>query len=122
MVCLCWIILVLCTCFVKVKRVTSIARLPNENGRITTEKNRPTLVDNNYHPYTRKHSTSFEESFQYSAPPEQRTFQKYAIPIAPHMEKVQLPESYDNMGDNGFAPAPLSRHHTSSTSYVQRTA
>lgn len=117
MLCLSWIILVLCTCFIKVKKVSSIARLPNESGRITSEKNRSKIVDSSYHhPYTRKHSTSFEESFQYSAPPpELGAFQKYAIPIAPHIEKVQLPASYDNTGENVLEHQPLTRHHFSTT-------
>jgi hypothetical protein len=110
MLCLSWIVLVLCTYIMKPKKVSSVARLPNENGWKISER-KVTRVSDHHHPYTRKHSTSFENPFQYNATPiEKNTYRKYSTPIAPHIEKLQLPESYDNRNSNS-----LSRHHLPST-------
>lgn len=111
MLCLTWIVLVLCACFIKVRKASSLARLPNENGGSSFEKKRSKITDDTCsHPYTRKHSTSFEESFQYSTPAN-GAYQKYTVPIAPHMEKVELPASYDNTGEH----QPLTRQHDPSS-------
>lgn len=115
MLCISWIILVLCTCFIKVRKASaSLTRLPNENVRMS-EKNRSKTIETYNHPYTRKHSTSFEESFQYNTQPANGAgaYQKYAVPIAPHMEKVELPASYDNTGEHVLEHQPLTRNHTS---------
>lgn len=108
--CTLWIILVLCTIFIRLKRSSLITRLPNE--RPLSERKRSKALDTSYHPYARKHSSSFEEvSFSSNTP-----YHKYATPIAPHHEKVQLPASYDHVDSQILQQHPsLSRHHPPTT-------
>ncbi|GAA5814699.1 hypothetical protein MFLAVUS_008198 [Mucor flavus] len=108
-----WMLLVLCTIFMKLKRASLITRIPNTDS-LVSEKKRSKALDSSYHPYSRKHSTSFEEEYNADKP----TY-KYATPIAPHGEKVQLPASYDHVDSHILhtqqVNPPLSRHHPPST-------
>lgn len=121
-----WTLLVLCTCFLKPKKISSVARLPNETDWKISDRRKSSTrtVDNAYqHPYSRNHSTSFENSnpFQYNATPAANnayTNNKYATQIAPHIEKLQLPESCENRYSSVLMsqqqndrPLSLSRHH-----------
>jgi hypothetical protein len=117
-----WILLVLSTCIFKPnKKISSVARLPNETGWKISERRKSSkaIMDNAYHhPYSKRHSNSFENHnpFQYNVTPANNAYtNKYATPIAPHIEKLQLSESYDNRHSNLLKsqerPISLSRHH-----------
>lgn len=114
-----WVMLVLSTYFSTPKKISNITRLPNEkiitsSNRKMSESNRRSKNVNSSnaynHPYTRRESTSFENVMPYNG-----YKNKYAIPIAPHLEKVELPESYDNSNSNALNVQQesniLSRHY-----------
>lgn len=108
-------VLVACTWFLRPKKVSSVGKLPNEKGwKISKNKKHP--LTKGTHPYTRKASDSIDNTmFQYQ--PEHNS-RKYKTPIAPHVEKLELPKSYDgyrshlyNNFDNNTI-RPLSRHYS----------
>lgn len=99
------------------RKVSNIAKLPNEKQANTwrisdrRQSKAPTMSAAYNHPYTCKESTSFENNYHYH-PPAKRTSEanKYKTPIAPHIEKLQLPESYES-SNNILQTTNLSRHH-----------
>lgn len=96
-VCLLWIILVLTTCMIKPNKrmFDSVPILPNE-----IEKSSWKLPPNHYN-HSRKPKNAYTK--------------KYATPIAPHIEKLELPGSYDHQSSN-----QLSRHQIDRYSMLSR--
>lgn len=96
-VCLLWIMLVLTTCMIKPNKrmFDSVPILPNE-----IEKSSWKLSSN--------HSNNNRK-------PKKAHTKKYATPIAPHIEKLELPGSYDHRNSN-----QLSRHQVDRYSMLSR--
>ena len=96
-------------CLRPTKKISSVARLPNEK--------RNSKATNSYHPSQNiiRESVSIDQNaYRYSQQhPPPHPFNKYAVPISPQMEKIQLPESYDanSLLNTHSNPRPLSRHH-----------
>lgn len=113
MLCLTWIVLVFATYISAPKKISNVAKLPNEkqtnSWKISARQSRATTMSAAYsHPYTRKESTSFDR--YHTSEIRASDSNKYKTPIAPHIEKLQLPESYEN-SNNILQTTNLSRHH-----------
>lgn len=117
LICTLWIVLVVCTWFLHPKKVSSVGKLPNEKALKLNSKQKKELTNNyNNNPYMEKFSAPFDDNmFQYQP---KKASKKYKIPIAPQIEKIELPKSYDGHQSllyqnlDNTTIRPLSRHYS----------